>query len=79
MLFCRVKVILQKQVRASATEGCAISVLSFSWLHCTENGCLAHDSDIGIELIEGSKATGTLCLNSSFEATVTFMLFRFFV
>lgn len=62
MLFCKVKVILQKQVRASAREGCAISVLSFSWLHCTDNGCLAVDSDIGIELLEGSKATGiNLC------------------
>jgi hypothetical protein len=58
MLFCKVKVVLQKQVRVSAYEGCAISVLSFSWLHCTENGCLAVDSDIGIELLEGSKATG---------------------
>ena len=59
MLFCKVKVILQKQVRASAYEGCAISVLSFSWLHCSDNGCLAVDSDIGIELLEGSMATGS--------------------
>jgi hypothetical protein len=58
MMFYKVKVILQKQVRVSANEGCAISVLSFSWLHCSDNGCLAIDSDIGIELLEGSKATG---------------------
>ena len=60
MLFCKVKIILQQQVRVSASEGCAISVLSFSWLVCSENGCLATDSDIGIELVEGSRATGTL-------------------
>ena len=61
MMFYKVKVILQKQVRVSAYDGCAISILSFSWLHCSDNGCVAIDSDIGIELLEGSKATGIDC------------------
>jgi len=79
MLFCKVKVILQKQVRASAREGCAITVLSFSWLHCTDNGCLAVDSDIGIELLEGSKATGiNLCKSWYVQFSFCFAFREFF-